>query len=717
MHPTISLSPGEQPLQPNDGPVQVRGACPHDCPDTCALLTTVENGVATRVQGNPDHPHTGGVLCHKVSRYTERSYHPQRLLLPLRRSGPKGSGQFEAVSWDAALTEIAARLKAIAARDPEAIVPYSYAGTMGQVQSESMAGRFFNRLGASLLDRTICSAAGGEGLTQTLGGKVGMRVEFFAEAKLILIWGSNSIGSNLHFWRYAQQAKRAGAKLVCIDPRKSETAEKCHEHIALLPGTDAALALGLMHELITHDWLDHDYIDRHTLGWQSPHGGLRERALQWPAERAAQVCGLPVEQIRALARDYGQCFITREAAAIRLNYGMQRVHGGGNAVRAVACLPALIGAWRQRAGGVLLISSSLFPVDKAALQRPELLAGRRPRTINMVTIGDDLLRETSPLFGPKIEALIVYDSNPVAVAPESGKVVQGFAREDLFTVVLEHFQTDTADYADFILPATTQLEHWDVHSSYGHTDALLNRPAIAPLGQAKPNTQIFRELAARMGFTEPCFVETDETLCRAVYGDKVDFQELLDKGFATLKLPEAPFADGHFPTPSGQCEFFSERLAAQGLDGLPGHLPNHETPGSSKEFPLAMISPPARNFLNSSFVNVKSLRDIEGEPLLEMHALDAAARGIPSGAIVRVFNPRGSYLVKAEVCARARPGVVNGLGVWWRKLGLGGTNVNQLTSQRLTDLGRGPVFYDCLVEVQLSALPPVPQAGKKELPR
>jgi anaerobic selenocysteine-containing dehydrogenase len=693
---TLSIIPDATAPNPALIPVQVRGACPHDCPDTCSLLTTVENGVATRVQGNPDHPQTGGVLCNKVSRYTERTYHAERLLQPLKRVGPKGSGQFEPVSWEAALGDIAARLTAIAARNPEAILPYSYAGTMGQVQGESMAGRFFNRLGASLLDRTICATAGAEGLTQTLGGKVGMRVEFFAESKLILIWGSNSIGSNLHFWRYAQQAKKNGARLVCIDPRKSETADKCHEHIALLPGTDAALALALMHELITHDWLDHDYLARHTLGWPA----LRERALQWSPERAAAVCAVPVEQIRALARDYGQCFIDQQPAAIRLNYGMQRVRGGGNATRAVACLPALIGAWRHRAGGMLLSTSSLFPVDKAALQRPDLLAGRRPRTINMSTIGDDLLRESSAAFGPKIEALIVYNSNPVAVAPESGKVVQGFARDDLFTVVLEHFQTDTADHADYLLPATTQLEHWDVHSAYGHTDALLNRPAIAPLGQAKPNTQIFRELAAHMGFTEPCFADSDETLCRAVYGDKVDFQLLLDQGFATLRLPDAPFAEGGFPTPSGKCEFFSERLAAQGLDGLPNHLPNYEVPGSSSEFPLSMISPPARNFLNSSFVNVKSLRDMEGEPVLEIHAQDAAARGITSGSIVKVFNLRGEYRVKARVSARARPGVVNGMGIWWRKLGLGGTNVNQLTSQHLTDLGRGPVFYDCLVEVQ-----------------
>ena len=681
-----------------DTPLQVRGACPHDCPDTCALITTVENGVATKVQGNPYHPQTGGVLCNKVSRYAERTHHPDRLLTPLKRSGPKGSGRFEPVSWDAALTDIAARLKTIAAKNPEAIVPYSYAGTMGLVQGEAISSRFFNRLGASLLDRTICSSAGGEGLTQTLGGKVGMRVEFFAESKLIIIWGSNSIGSNLHFWRYAQQAKRDGAKLICIDPRKSETAEKCHEHIALLPGTDAALALAVMHELVNHDWLDHAYIEAYTLGWPL----LKERSLLWNTERAAKVCGIPAEQIKSLARDYGQCLVNQQPAAIRLNYGMQRVRGGGNATRAVACLPALTGAWRHRAGGLLLSSSGQFPIDKAALQRPDLLTGRSPRTINMSTIGDALLTEASKDFGPKIEALIVYNSNPVAVAPESSKVVEGFARKDLFTVVLEHFQTDTADYADYILPATTQLEHWDIHASYGHTDVLLNRPAIAPLGQAKTNTQIFRELAARMGFDEPCFIDDDETLCRAAFGAQVDFNELLTHGFATLKLPDAPFANGNFPTPSGKCEFFSQRLAAQGQDGLPDHVANYELPGASTQFPLAMISPPARNFLNSTFVNVTSLRAIEVEPVLEIHADDAAKRGITTGAVVNVFNQRGSYQVKAEVSPRARPGVVNGLGVWWRKLGLNGTNVNQLTSQHLTDMGRGPVFYDCLVEVQLT---------------
>ncbi len=673
----------------------VLGACPHDCPDTCALVTSVQDGKAVKLQGNPAHPHTAGVLCTKVSRYIERNDHPERHLHPLQSFGPNGSCQYEPVSWDTALDDIAARLYQLASNKPEGILPYSYAGTMGLVQGESMDRRFFHKLGASLLDRTICSTAGGEALGFTLGGKVGMRVEFFAESRLILIWGSNSIASNLHFWRHAQAAKRAGARLVCIDPRKTETADKCDEHIALLPGTDAALALALMHELIVHDWIDHDYVERYTLGWAA----LRERALQWPPARAAAVCSVPEAQIVVLAHDYG----TTKPAAIRLNYGMQRVRGGGNAARAIACLPALVGAWRQRAGGLLLSSSGFFPVDRVGLQQPDLLAGRRPRTVNMSRIGDALLGVGDALQGAAdpIEAIVVYNSNPVAIAPESGKVAAGFARENLFTVVLEQFQTDTADYADYLLPATTQLEHWDIHLSYGHTDVLLNRPAVAPRGQARSNAWVFRELARRMGFIEPCFADEDEALCRQAFGPQIDFDTLLAQGFASLPLPEAPFAEGNFPTPSGRCEFFSEHLAARGQDGLPDHVPNYEAAGSSSDFPLAMISPPARNFLNSSFVNVKSLRAIEGEPLLEIHEADAAARGIEDGSVVRVFNQRGEHRCRAEISRRARPGVVHGLGIWWRKLGLDGTNVNQLTSQRLTDIGRGPTFYDCLVQVEL----------------
>jgi len=680
-------------VDPATVPRIVRGACPHDCPDTCALHITVQGGRVLRIQGDPDHPTTHGALCTKVSRYAERSDHPERVLTPLRRRGPKGSGRFEPISWDEALDTVAARLLSSAGRNPQAILPYSYAGTMGLVQGEGMAARFFHKLGASLLDRTICSSAGGEALAATYGGKVGMHVEFFAESRLILIWGSNPITSSVHFWTFAQQAKRAGARLVCIDPRRTDTADKCHQHIALLPGTDGALALGLMHELIANDWLDRDYIDRHVEGWPA----LRERALQWPPERVAAVCGITADEVRGLARDYGRT----APAAIRLNYGMQRVHGGGSAVRLVSLLPCLVGAWRHRAGGLLLSSSGWFHGARrdAWLQRPDLLGDRRPRTLNMATVGDDLLRESSPAFGPRIEVLVVYNSNPVAVAPESAKVARGFAREDLFTVVLEHFLTDTADHADIVLPATTQLEHWDAHTAYGHTYALLNEPAIAPLGQARSNAAIFRALAARMGFTDDCFADSDEAMARAAFDpQRVDLVALGEQGWSKLKISEAPFADGGFPTSSGKAI-----VDAPGL-GVPDHVPNYESvqsaPALAARYPLAMISPPARHFLNSSFVNVPSLRAAEREPLLEIHPGDAAVRGIVKGDVVRVFNDRGEYLCKAEVSDRARPGVVNGLGVWWRKYGLAGTNVNQLTHQQLTDIGRAPSFYDCLVQVE-----------------
>ena len=689
------------PIQPaSDLPVElVVGACPHDCPDTCSMVTSVQNGVAIQVRGNAAHAMTGGALCTKVSRYTERTYHPDRLTTPLKRVGAKGEGRFEAVSWDAALDDIAATLTAIAADDPQAILPYSYAGTMGQVQGESMAARFFNRLGASKLDRTICSSAGGTALTHTYGAPVGMRMEAFAQSKLIIIWGSNAIASNLHFWRHVQHAKRDGARLVCIDPRRTETAEKCHEHIALLPGTDAALALALMHQLIVNDWLDHAYIAQHTLGFEQ----LKARALAWPPERAATVCGIEVQQIVQLAHDYAHT----KPAAIRLNYGMQRTRGGGNAVRAVACLPALIGAWRDGAGGLLLSSSGFYPKQKNALERPDLrrpvLGDKASRIINMTTIGNDLNRPASAEFGPTIAAVVVYNSNPVAIAPDAGQVVKGFARDDLFTVVLEHFQTDTADYADYILPATTQLEHWDIHASYGHTDVMLNRPAIAPVDGVKSNTDIFRELATRMGFVEACFSDSDEVICKQAFlPTDIDYEALWRDGFAPLNVALAPFANGGFPTESGRCELVCERLSAIGQDPVPDYVPNYELLGSSATFPLAMISPPARNFLNSTFVNVKSLRDIEGEPILEMDTSDAQPRGIADGDVVRVFNDRGSYHCVARISKRARPSVVNGLGVWWRKLGVRGTNVNDVTGQALTDMGRAPTFYDCLVQVELA---------------
>ncbi|BDD92524.1 molybdopterin containing oxidoreductase [Pandoraea sp. NE5] len=681
----------------------VRAACPHDCPDTCAMHVTVENGVAIKVQGDPDHPTTKGVLCTKVSRYTERTYHPDRLLHPLKRVGPKGSGQFVPVSWDEALDEIASRLGAIAAREPEAILPYSYAGTMGFVQGESMAARFFNKLGASDLDRTICASAGAAGLRYTYGAGVGMHVEHFVDSKLILIWGSNPITSSVHFWAIAQEAKRRGAKLIAIDPYRSLTAEKCHQHIALLPGTDAALALGMMHVLIDEDRVDHEYIARHTVGYAQ----LKERVRRYTPARVAEICGISEDTITTLAREYANA----KPAAIRLNYGMQRARGGGQATRAVACLPALIGAWRDPAGGLLMSASGYAPVDSVAQARPDLRPHQEKpaRVVNMSAIGDALCHPGDDSFGPKIEALVVYNSNPVAVAPESGKVAAGFAREDLFTVVLEHFQTDTADYADFVLPATTQLEHLDIHKAYGHTYLLANNPAIAPLGEAKPNSEIFRLLAGRMGWQEACFSDTDDQLAaQSIRWDDArmaggDWETLKRDGWIRYDLPDAPFANGQFYTPSGKCEFYSERMLQEGFDPLPDWVPPYESVASNPDlaarYPLAMISPPARHFLNSSFVNVDSLRASVGEPTLDIHPADAAPRGIENGGDVRIFNDRGILSAKARVTEKAREGVVVGLSIWWKKLAPDGKNANEVTSQQLTDLGRAPTFYDCLVEV------------------
>jgi anaerobic selenocysteine-containing dehydrogenase len=680
---------------------QVRATCPHDCPDTYALLVTVENGVATEVKGDPDHPTTAGVLCTKVSRYTERTYSPDRLLYPMRRVGKKGEGKFERISWDEALDEIAARLKPLAAAEPESILPYSYAGTMGLVQGDSMSSRFFHKIGASLLDRTICATAGATGYKYTVGASIGTDIEQFQNAKLIIIWGGNPIASNLHFWTRAQEAKRNGAKLIAIDPYRSLTADKCHQHLAVLPGTDAALALGLMHILVRDDLLDHEYIADYTIGFEE----LRQRVVEWTPARVAATCGITVDEVEGLARDYGATAKRGEPVAIRMNYGVQRVHGGGMAVRNIACLPALVGAWRHAAGGVQLSSSGTFKKNLAALQRPDLLA-KQPRTINMTTIGDDLLRPASPAFGPQVKAVIVYNSNPLAVAPDSSKVQAGFAREDLFTVVLEHFQTDTADYADIVLPATTQLEHIDAHSAYGHLYMMANNPAIAPMGEAKPNTEIFRLLAARMGLDDPCFRDSDDALASVAFV-QFDWESLKKKGWQKLEVPDAPFACGNFPTPSGKCEFYSESMKADGLDPLPAYIANYEsaasTPDLAAKYPLAMISPPALNFLNSTFVNVQSLRATEGEPHLDINPDDAAIRGINHGDMVRIFNDRGSFVCKARVTPKARPGLVVGLSIWWKKLAGDGKNANEVTSQRLTDMGRAPTFYDTLVQVEKAA--------------
>jgi anaerobic selenocysteine-containing dehydrogenase len=666
----------------------VKVACPHDCPDTCAMLVTVEDGVATEIHGDPSMPFTDGTLCTKVAHYLERTYSPDRLTHPLRRVGPKGKGEFKRISWDEALDEIAARLKAAAADNPETILPCSYAGTMGLAQYMSMDRRFFYKLGATQLDRTLCSSAGKFGLKATLGGSVGMDPERFDEARLIILWGANPVVSNLHLWSRVQAAKRRGAKVVAIDPYRSLSAEKCTQHIALLPGTDGALALGMMHVLIGEELIDRAYIEKYTLGFEK----LSERVKQYTPEWAARTCGITVGEVVQLAREYGSV----KPAAIRLNYGMQRHAGGGIAARTIACLPALTGAWRDAAGGLVLTTADFYKFDHAALERPDLLAGRRPRVINHSALGDALTSANPP-----VKVTIVYNNNPVAVCPDSEKVIAGFSREDLFTVVMDHFQTDTADYADIVLPATTQLEHYDVHKSYGHLYMLASNPAIAPVGESLPNTEVFRRLAARLGFEDACFRDSDEDLCRTALNG-VSWDSLKQTGWRKLDVPErfAPFAQGGFPTPSGKCEFYSALLEKQGIDPLPFYNPPAEINKGESEYPLAFISPPARHFLNSTFANVARFREFEAEPHLDLHPSDAAARGIADGDLVRVFNDRGSYRLRARVNGKPRQGVVVAPSVWWKKYAPDGRNANNLTSQRTADLGGGATFYDCRVQVE-----------------
>src|SRR3954464_186893 len=587
----------------------VRVACPHDCPDTCAMLVTVEDGVAKKIHGDPEMPFTEGTLCTKVSYYLERTYSPDRLRTPMKRVGRKGKGEFRPITWDEALDEIAARLKTLAAENPETILPSNYAGTMGMVQYSSMDRRFFHKLGASLLDRTLCSTAGKHGIKATLGGSVGTDPERFDEAQLIILWGANPIVSNLHLWSRVQDAKRRGAKVIAIDPYRSLSAEKCTQHVALLPGTDGALALGMMHVLMRDGLVDRDYVARYTLGYEA----LEKRVLsEYSPERVARLCGLSAEEVVQLARDYG----TTKPAAIRLNYGMQRHAGGGIAARTIACLPALVGAWRDAAGGIVLSTADFFKFDHAALERPDLMPQQPSRVVNQSALGDALTAAQPP-----VKALIVYNNNPVAVCPDSDKVIAGFSREDLFTVVIDHFQTDTADYADILLPATTQLEHHDVHKSYGHLYMLANNPAIAPVGESLPNSEVFRRLAARMGFDEACFRDSDEEICRTALRStkpamkSVEWDGLKAAGWQRLDVPErfAPFAQGGFPTPSGKCELYSEWLEKQGIDPVPFYNPPAEVSDGKADahYPLAFLSPPARNFLNSSFANILRFRERE----------------------------------------------------------------------------------------------------------
>jgi anaerobic selenocysteine-containing dehydrogenase len=674
------------------------------------MVVTVQDGRAVDLRGDKEHPFTRGFLCGKVAHYLERVYHPERLLHPLKRVGPKGAGRFERVTWDEALDTIAGRFQEIAASadGPQAILPYSYAGTMGKLAYASLDRRFFHRLGASLLDRTICATAGAAGCDATLGTRAHLDPETTTQSRYIINWGSNTSVTNSHLWSLMVRARKEGAKIVTIDPFRSRTAARSDWWLAPRPGTDAALALGVMHVLFRDGLTDEDYLTRYCLGADR----LRERVREYPPEKVADICGLPVADVERLAHEYG----STRPALIRLNYGLQRHGGGGMAVRTICCLPAVVGAWRDAGGGALLSTSMLYPFNGKALERPELI---RPgtRTVNMTQLAEALAGE---LPGPPVRALFVYNSNPAAVCPDQSRVLTGLRRDDLFTVVHDQFQTDTADYADIVLPATTQLEHFDLHGSYGHLYVQANEPAIAPLGEAKPNTEVFRLLAARMGFEPELFQVSDERLAEealtpaggpsgypaAAAFDGVTLERLRREGPVRLNLPPdyAPFREGHFGTPSGKCELYSPRLEKMGLDSLPTYTPPHEDPLSRPDlaarYPLQLLTPPEPSFLNSTFVNVASLRDQAAEPRLLIHPDDAAPRGISHGQKVSVFNGRGRFTATASVGGDVRPGVVVSQGIWWSRYTPDGVNANTTTSSALTDLGAAATFYDNLVQVE-----------------
>ena len=727
------------PAATESGPFRiVHTVCSHDCPDSCGVLVTVnEQGRAVKVAGDPAHPVTQGFLCGKVAKYLDRVYAPERILYPLKRKagvakGPLKRGHeheaFERVSWDEALDSIVARLKNIAETfGPESILPYSYAGTIGVLGFGSMDRRFFHRLGACQLDRTICSEAGGVAWNLVYGKKLGTPTEDYKLAKLVLAWGANIHGNNVHLWPFVEQARRNGARLIVIDPYRTRTAALADWHIAIRPGTDGALALGMMHVILNEGLEDRAYIDAMTHGFDC----LAELAREYTPERVAAWTGMTTAEVEQLAREYA----TTRPAALRLNYGVQRSENGGTAVRAICMLPALTGAWKYRGGGAQLSTSGGFKWDKEAVERPDLALAsplkRLARVVNMSALGEALAEQglasrDQRSEKPTVKALFVYNSNPAAVAPNHNAVRRGMERADLFTVVHELFFTDTTDYADYILPATTFLEHTDVQGAYGHYYVQLSQQAIQPPGESRNNVWLFSQLAQRMGFEEECFHDTEMDLIRQALAigpdghssrpemEHITLEDLKAEGHIPLAFhrdpqghPFQPYLEGPLPTPSGKIEFYSEVLAARGLDALPGFQPPTESRWgeAAKQYPLEFLSRKADNYMNTTFAHLDGHRKMEARKSqrLEMHPKDAEARGIVDGDAVRIWNDRGALTLTAMMNGSLPAGVVTGQ-LDWAKLSGSGGNVNALTSERLTDLGGGATFYSALVEVGKAGL-------------
>jgi len=700
----------------------VLAACPHDCPDTCSMLVTVENDRVVKVRGNPEHPFTDGRLCVKVNHYEERVHHPDRVLYPLKRNGPKGSGQFTRISWPAAMEEIATRWKQIVKdHGATAIVPYSYLGTEGILNGLNVGDPFFNKLGATISERTFCDSAACTGYMMTVGPTPGTDPESFVHSRYIILWACNTISTNLHHWPFLAEAQKRGAKIVVVDPVKTRTARQADWHIPIKPGTDGALALAMINLVITEGLVDKDYVEKYTVGYEE----LVERAKDYTPEKVAGITGIPAEDIRKLAREYA----TTRPSVIRIGVAVERHSGGGQTVRALTCLPALVGAWRDVGGGILQLPIWAFPVKWDGLMRPDWIKPGT-RVLNQWKLGAALTGELK--LDPPIKSLFVYNANPMVVAPEQEKVVAGLVRDDLFTVVSEHFVTDTASYADIVLPATTQMEQHEIMFSWGHFYLSLNQRAISPRGEAVPNTELFRRLAAAMGFDDPHFKRTDEQMALealdwsspALAG--ISMEQLHRDGFARLKVgtPDtyAPHAQGNFPTPSGKVELKASMAAGgnfvlplfrQGsnefqdggpVDPLPAFLPPQEStasnPALAAKYPLNILTPKNHAFLNSGYANIARQLGHAGEQSVMMHPSDARARGIAEGELVEVFNDRGRFQAEAQVTDEVRPGVVVSPLGYWASASAGARSVNVVNGSRYADMGRAPTFSDTLVEVR-----------------
>ncbi|SBT39337.1 molybdopterin-containing oxidoreductase family protein [Micromonospora auratinigra] len=673
------------------------GACPLDCPDTCVWQLTVEDGRAVALRGDREHPFTRGALCGKVNRYLDAVNGPDRLTTPYLRTGPKGVGRvaYRPASWDEALDRVAAGLRTSIEQDgPEAVLPFYFAGTMGLVQGWSMGPRLFAHLGASRLDTTICTAAARAATESIYGASVGFEPESIVDAKLIVLWGANPLATNLHLWPFVQQARERGAYLVTIDPLRTETAARSDEHLAPLPGTDAALALGLMRGVLDAGAVDEEWLAAHTVGWPA----LAARLAEWPVSRAAAECGLPVEVLHRLAGRIA----TAPPTAVRVGLGLQRHHGAGQAIRAICALPLLTGDFRYPGGGALVTTSGHHRTPLGAVVRPPDLPIPPAREINMSRLAAVLTGEADP----PVTSLVVFNANPAATVPDQQRLRAGLLRADLHTVVLEQRWTDTCDYADVVLPATMQPEHLDLQTSYGHHYTTLNLPATGAPGAALPNTEIFRRIAAALGLDHPRLRDSDEELARQLLRDSpVSFEELCERTYARttgVEVGSAPYAEGGFPTPDGRARLHDPELAPSGVDPLPGYTPPAEAGDTAlaARFPLVLLSPAGRFLMNSTFASLPWHLRRAGPPRLHLHPHDADARGLADGDAVRVRNDRGAFLAAVAVDEATRPGVAFTYKAYWARLSPGRATVNAVTGVRDTDLGGGPTFHDCRVEVE-----------------